>query len=144
MFSSTGGKRTFASLFLIFTLVMIPFGIVYYTSTDFYKERFQQWRKNNERASQPIQSSQATDQFILSKDEKLEINKICLEFKGIKEKHFLFNLYLLDFDRQQSFPVQVSKKEAKEPFTFGGHQFTMLSGNDRFIKLKLIDSYQTP
>ena len=144
MSSPTRGKRALASLFLIFTLVMIPFGIAYYTSTDFYKQRFQQWRQNNERASQPSPTGKIADQFILAKDEKLEINEICLEFKGVQEKNYLFNLYLLDFDRQQSFPMQVSKKEAKEPFTFGGHRFTILTGNDRFIKLKLIDRYQTP
>lgn len=144
MSSSTGGRRTFASLFLILTLVMIPFGLVYYTSTDFYKSRYQQWRKNNERASKPTQSSQITDQFILSRDEKLELSKISVEFKGIQEKNFLLNLYLLDFDRQQPFPLLVPKKEVREPIIFGGHQFTILSGNDRFIKLKLIDSYQTP
>jgi hypothetical protein len=76
--------------------------------------------------------------------EKVDFKKISLEFKGVQEKAYLLHLYLLDFDRQQPFPVQVSKKDSKEPITFGGHQFKIVSGSDRFIKLKLIDSYQTP
>ena len=144
MSSSGSGRKALASAFLILTLLAIPFGMVYYTSTDMFKTRYQQWRKNNEEAARPSPVNQNTDQFILTKDEKLELNKISLEFKGIQEKAYHLNLYLLDFDRQQPFPVQVSKKEAKQPITFGGHQFRILSGNDRFIKLKLLDSYQTP
>ena len=117
---------------------------IYYTSTDTYKARYQQWRKNNEQAAQPAKVNRNIDQFTLSKDEKLELKKISLEFKGVQEKAYHLNLYLLDFDKQQPFPVKVAKKDTKEPITFGGHQFKILSGNDRFIRLKLLDSYQTP
>jgi hypothetical protein len=144
MSSSGPGRKAFASAFLVLTLLAIPFGMVYYTSTDTYKARYQQWRQNNEQAAQPEHAAQSIEQFILSKDEKLDFKKIALEFKGVQEKAYLLNLYLLDFDRQQPFAVQVAKKDAKEPITFGGHQFKIVSGNDRFIKLKLIDSYQTP
>jgi hypothetical protein len=144
MSSSGSGRKALASAFLIFTLLAIPFGMVYYTSTDTYKARYQQWRKNNEQAAQTKPARQTIDQFILTKDEKVDFKKISLEFKGVQEKAYLLNLYLLDFDRQQPFPVQVSKKDLKEPITFGGHQFKIVSGNKRFIKLKLIDSYQTP
>lgn len=144
MSSSSGRRRTLGAMFLVFTLVGIPFAMVYYTSTDFYKARYQQWRKSNEEASRPTPARQNTDQFILTRDEKLKVNKICLEYKGVQEKKFLFNLYLLDFDPKQPFPVLVSKKEAKQSFTVAGHQFKMLSGNDRFINLKLLHSFQTP
>ena len=144
MFSSSGRRRALASLFLILILVVIPFIMIYYTSTGFQGARYQQWLKRNERASQPNPSGQPTDQFIVSRDKKLEINKICIEFKGVREHKFILNLYLLDFDRQQPFPMEVSKKEARESITFGGNQFVILSGNDRLIKVKLIDSYQTP
>ncbi|MBT8346088.1 MAG: hypothetical protein KJO60_16310 [Desulfofustis sp.] len=144
MSPSGSSRKALASAFLVITLLAIPFGMVYYTSTDTYKARYQQWRKNNEQAAKPPQAKQSIDQFILSKDEKLDFKKISLEFKGVQEKAYHLNLYLLDFDRQQPFPVQVSKKDSKEPITFGGHQFKIVSGNDRFIKLKLVDSYQTP
>ena len=142
--SSAGGRKTIASLFLILALGLIPFGILYYTSSENSDARFQQWRENRRQAVQPVQPTTSTDQFVLTREEKLELNKISVEFKGIQEKNFLLNLYLLDFDRQQPFPLLVPKKEVREPIVFGGHQFTILSGNDRFIKLKLIDSYQTP
>ena len=144
MSSSGTGRKALASAFLMLILLAIPFAMVYYTSTDIYKDRYQQWRKNNERAAQTKPVRQTIDQFILSKDEKVDFKKISLEFKGVQEKAYLLNLYLLDFDRQQPFPVQVSKKDSKEPISFGGHQFKIVSGNDRFIKMKLIDSYQTP
>lgn len=144
MSSSGTGRKALASAFLVLTLLAIPFGMIYYTSTDTYKARYQQWRKNNEQAAQPAPVNGNIDQFTLSKDEKLELKKISLEFKGVEEKAYHLNLYLLDFDKQQPFPVKVAKKDTKEPITFGGHQFKILSGNDRFIRLKLLDSYQTP
>ena len=142
--SSTGDRRPLVSLFLILALGLIPFGILYYTLGDKSDARYQQWRESRRQEVEPVQLIKSTDQFILTKDEKLELNKICIEFKGVENKNFLLNLYLLDFDRQQSFPVQVSKKDIRESITFGGTQFTILSGNDRTIKVKLIDSYQTP
>ena len=142
--SSTNRRKTLAGLFLVVTMA-IPFVMVYYVSTDSYKARYQQWRKTNEipntRQSQAIQNS---DQFILTKNQKLEINKIGLEYKGIANKQLLINLYLLDFDPKQPYPIKVSKKEAKKGFTIGDHRFKMLSGNDRFINLKLLESFQTP
>ena len=144
MSSSGSSRKALASAFLVFTLLAIPFGMVYYTSTDTYKARYQQWRKNNEQAAKPVQAKQSIEQFILSKDEKLDFKKISLEFKGVQDKAYLLNLYLLDFDRQQPFPMEIAKKDAKNPITFGGHQFKIVTGNDRFLKLKLIDSYQTP
>ena len=144
MSSSGTGRKALASAFLVFILLAIPFGMIYYTSTDTYKARYQQWRKNNEEAARPAPVNRNTDQFVLSKDEKLELKKISLEFKGVQEKSYHLNLYLLDFDKQQPFPVQVAKKDTKEPITFGGHQFRILAGNDKFIRLKLLDSYHTP
>lgn len=142
--SSTGGWKTIASLFLILALGLIPFGILYYTVSEKSDARYQKWRENRRQGVQPVQSIKSKDQFILTKDEKLELNKICIEFKGVENRNFVFNLYLLDFDRQQSFPMQVAKKDIRESITFGGTQFTILSGNDRTIKLKLIASYETP
>ena len=142
--SSTGDKRPLVSLLLILALGLIPFGILYYTLGDKSDARYQQWRESRRQAAEPVPLIKSTDQFILTKDEKLELNKIGIEFKGVENKNFLLNLYLLDFDRQQSFPVQVPKKDIRESITFGGTQFTILSGNDRTIKVKLIDSYQTP
>ena len=142
--SSTGGRKPLISLLLILALGLIPFGILYYTLSDKSDAQYQQWRENRRQTAQPVQLNKSSDQFILTKDEKLELNKICIEFKGVENRNFLLNMYLLDFDRQQSFPMQVPKSDIKESITFGGTQFTILSGNDRIIKLKLMDSYQTP
>jgi hypothetical protein len=142
--SSSGGSKTLASLFLLLALGLIPFGILYCTLSEDSDARFQKWRENRRQEVQPVKSIKSTDQFILTKDEKLELNKIGIEYNGVQNKNFLFKLYLLDFDRQQSFPMQVPKKDIRESITFGGTQFTILSGNDRTIKLKLIDSYETP
>jgi hypothetical protein len=131
-------------LFLLLALGLIPFGILYCTLSEDSDARFQKWRENRRQEVQPVKSIKSTDQFILTKDEKLELNKIGIEYNGVQNKNFLFKLYLLDFDRQQSFPMQVPKKDIRESITFGGTQFTILSGNDRTIKLKLIESYETP
>ncbi len=142
--SSTDGRKTLASLFLILALGLIPFGILYYTLSEKSDARFQQWRENRRQEIQPVQSIKSTNEFILTKDEKLELDEICIEFKGVQNRNFLFNLYLLDFDRQQSFPKQVPKKDIRETITFGGTQFTILSGNDRLIKLKLLERHAPP
>jgi hypothetical protein len=141
--SSTNRRKTLAALFLVFTLA-IPFAMVYYVSTDSYKARYQQWRKSADEAGRPIRSKQAADQFILARDEKLEINNISLEYKGIMRKNLMINLYLLDFDPQQPYLVEIPRKQAKDGFTIADHQFLLISGNDRFINLKLLDSFQTP
>ena len=144
MSSSPNRRKALGALFLFLTLVGIPFAMVYYASTDYYQARFQQWRKKNVEASNAVSARRSPDHYVVARGEKLKTNKIWLEYKGIEEKKFRFDLYLLDFDPKQPFPVQVSKKEAKESFTVAGHQFKMLSGNDRFINLKLVHKFQTP
>ena len=142
--SSTNRRKTLAGLFLVMTMA-IPFAMVYYVSTDSYKARYQQWRKSNEIPNTgQSQAIKHTDQFILTKNHKLELDKIALEYQGIENKQLLINLYLLDFDPKQPYPVKIPKKEAKKEFTIADHRFKMLSGNDRFINLKLLESFQTP
>ncbi len=135
-------KGWLAVLFILSTLA-IPFVIVYYVSTDSYKERFRGWRANNEAAGLPSKSKISRDEILLMKDEKVLIDGTCLVYKGIKDKQLYLDLYLLDFDPKQPFSRNIPKKSPPETIKLGNNLYRIDSVNNRFMKLKILSRFKT-
>lgn len=135
-------KGWLAVFFILFTLA-IPFAITYYVSTDSYKERFRGWRKNNEAAGLPSHSKISQNEILLMKDEKVIIDRTCLVYKGIKDKQLYLDLYLLDFDPEQPYTRNISKDAPPESIKLGNNVYSINSANNRFLKLKILNRFNT-
>lgn len=127
-------NRAVTAFFLILCLI-IPFGLIYYLSTDAYLERSLHWQ-GNMGAMQQAQNMRKKDQVILLRDERQEIGRNALVYKGIKRKTIYLDYYLLDLDSQQPYAKEISKKEAKKGFSLGDEKYEMLSVSDNVLVLK--------
>ena len=85
---SSEEKSWIAPLFFI-TFLAIVVGVLYYISTNYYKQRFPQGREEFDYGGRPVQSTATTDQVILTKNEKLTLGRTCLVFKGTDKKMIL-------------------------------------------------------
>lgn len=141
--SSSNRKKWFAIFFIIVTLA-IPFVMIYYVSTDTYKERYQKWRKASDEAGRTIQSKIAAGQMILTRDQRLEYRRTALVYKGTERKNILIDLYLLDFDPQQAYQLKVLKRDAKQGVDLGGNYYELISVNKKYLSLKIVNTTQTP
>jgi hypothetical protein len=90
-----------------------------------------------------IQSTGATDQVVLPKNEKFVIGRNCLVYKGVEKKTLILDLYLLDMDPEQAYEKRFPKKEAKEEMRLGGDTYRLLSVNDRYMTLKILRTSPT-
>lgn len=140
--SSSTRKKAFALFFIILTLA-IPFAIIYYLSTDYYKERYQQWRKNSDESGREIRSTITADRIILKKNEKLVVGRTCLVFKGLEKKVILVDLYLLDLDPEQPYLIKLPRRDTDKDLIIGGNTFKLVSVNNQYLNLQLVHSPQT-
>jgi hypothetical protein len=139
---STENRRKYFAIFFVFVILAIPFAMIYYVSTDTYKERYRNWRKRSDEINRTVRSTVSSDQVVLSKDEKIKVGRTYLEFTGFEDRTIFLNLYLLDLDSQQAYPKKFSKKEAKKGITIGGNKFKLIAVNKRFLSLKLLNPPQ--
>ena len=128
----------------IFFILGIPFIIAYYVSTDSYKERYKNWNKRTEEVRLPYHSKVTAEQVLLLKDEKVVVDRTCLVFKNANDKEIQLDLYLLDLDPEQSYPLCILKKNPKKEFWLGNTKYRVVSVNKRSLKLKILDRYQSP
>ncbi len=136
-------NKAFA-LFFIFLTLAIPFAMIYYLSTDYYKERYQKLRKNPNEASREIRSRIPADRLVLKKNEKLLVKRTCLVFKGVEKKAILLDLYLLDLDPEQPYLIKLSTQDADKELIIGGNKFKLISVNNQYLNLQLLSSTETP
>jgi hypothetical protein len=142
--SSQGRKKILALLFMLLVL-SIPFGMMYYVSTDYYKNRFQEWRMRNETApALPARTGVKDNQIILLKDKKQQVGKMALVFREYRQKKIFLDVYLLDLDPQQPYPLEIKKQGAKQELLLGEHYYQIVSVNNRYLNIKRLDAYQSP
>jgi len=137
-------KGWLAILFISFVLCIIPLSIAYYISTDFYNERYKKWNKKIEEVRLSYLSKVTAEQVLLLKDEKMVIDRTCLVFKNVNDKEIQLDLYLLDLDPEQSYPLCILKKNLKKEFWLGNTKYRVVSVDKRSLKLKILDRYQSP
>ncbi len=142
--SSQGRRKILALLFMVLVLG-IPFGMIYYVSTDYYQNRFQEWRKRNEiTPALPAPNGVKENQVILLKDKKQQVGKIALVFKEYRQKTIFLDIYLLDLDPQQPYPLEIKKQGSKQELLLGEHYYQIVSVNNRYLNIKHLDTYQSP
>lgn len=123
----------------------IPFGMIYYVSTDYYQNRFKEWRKRNEIASTlPARTGVKDGQIILLKDKKQQVGKIALVFKGYRKKYISLDIYLLDLDPQQPYALEIKKQGSSQELLLGESYYQIVSVNDRYLNIKRLNTYQSP
>ncbi len=127
-------------MFIVIGLA-IPFAIVYYVSTPFYKARYQGWRDRSAAASLQRQPKPASDQVVLIRDEKAFIGRTCIVFKGVVDKKVTLSLYLLDLDPDVPYCLNLSKKNIHDGIWLGNNRFSLLSVSENVLTLKIQDSY---
>ncbi len=137
-------NRKLSATLLLLLILAIPFVLIYYLSTDFYKRRAEQWQQTPAATSQVTRTRVNSEQVVLKKDEKVAVGRTSLVFKGIEKKKIQIDLYLLDLDPEESYRLQFSKKEAKKEFSIGDHKYRLLSANERFVNLKIVSHFRTP
>lgn len=90
-------------------------------------------------------SKMSGDRVMLVKDNKLVIDKICLDYKGIDEEMVLIDLYLLELDDEQPYLKKIRRQDIDEKdIRFGDHTYRLVSANDSIVKMELIDIFSTP
>lgn len=124
---------------IIITLLAIVLGVLYYVSTDFYKQKHPQGRKEFDYGGRPVQSTATADQVLLTKNEKLVIDRTCLVYKGVEKKIILVDLYLLDLDPEQAYEKRFLKKDAKKEILLGEGRYRLLSVNNQHLILKKLN-----
>jgi hypothetical protein len=134
---SSEEKSWIVPLFVI-TFLAIVVGVLYYISTDYYKQRFSQGREEFDYGGRPVQSTATADQVILTKNEKLILGRTCLVFRGVKKKMIIVDLYLLDLDPEQPYEKRFSKKIAKKEMMLGEGRYRLISVNNQHLVLKTI------
>ncbi|WP_300458683.1 hypothetical protein [Desulfobacula sp.] len=135
-------KGWLAVLFIVFTLA-VPFAIIFYVSTESYKDRHHAWRKNSETARLPIRSKITADQVLLVKNEKIIIHRTGLVFKGLTNQQIQIDLYLLDLDPEVPYSLNFSRKSLVEGIRLGHGMYRLLSVKDTLLKLKIQGVYPT-
>ncbi len=138
-------NRKLSATLLLLLILAIPFMLMYYLSTDFYKRRAEQWQTSSTAVMGSTQKSRVnTDQVILKKDEMIDVGKTRLVYRGIENRMIQIDLYLLDLDPKESFRLKFSKKQAKKEISIGDDKYRLLSMNDRFLNLKIVSQFRTP
>jgi hypothetical protein len=128
---------------LIITLVAIVLCIVYFTSNDISQPLNPQASREFDYSGRPTQRLATPSQIILTKNEKLDIGRNCLVFKGIDKNVVIIDLYLLDMDSEQAYQKRFLKKEAKKELSLGEGKYRLVSVNDNYLTLKIINEPST-
>jgi len=135
-------NRNWLTPILIITLIAIVLGVVYFASNDFSKQT-PQASGEFDFSGRPTQTMATPNQIILTKNEKLDIGRNCLVFKGLDKNVVIIDLYLLDMDSEQAYQKRFLKKEAKKKLSLGEGKYRLLSVNDRYLTLKIINEPST-
>lgn len=136
-------KKTWTTPLFIIVVIALSFLLLYYSSSYLNDQRTPQTRKAVDYASRPVNSIGKSGQVILQKNEQSVVGRTGLVYKGVEKKVVILDLYLLDMDKEQAYEKRFIKKEAKREMVLGGKRYRLLSVNDRFLTLKLLDSPST-
>ncbi len=136
-------KNTWSTPLLIAGLIVCVFGALYITSSYLSTQQAAMARRDLRYTPTTMQSTGATDQVVLPRNEKFVIGRNCLVYKGVEKKTLILDLYLLDMDPEQAYEKRFPKKEAKEEMRLGGDTYRLLSVNDRYMTLKILRTSPT-
>ena len=141
MASANGNNKL--KLFGIISILVLSFLALYYVSTDTYQKSA---RARQERADviNTTQKAQKPNQVVLKKNERREVGRTALVYRGMEKKEILVDLYLLDLDPKQGYTKRVSIPDAKKELKLGGVTYSLVSANRNYLTMKILRLSQTP
>jgi len=140
----TPNRKGLIGILFIFLVLAIPFAIAYYVTSSNYNEKIKKWRTSPQDSQLTNHSKVTADQVLLIKDEKVVINRTGLVYKSNDQAVIKLDLYLLDLDPEQSYPLCIQRMNPKKTFWIQNTQYSVASVNKQSLKLKILDRYLTP
>ncbi len=143
---SSNKSKQLSTYFFTFIILLAALAVTYSlsSSTVIERSRPKEVPAKITTARLSFASSFNKGDAFLVKDDKLVIGKTCLDFKGLDDDSFVVDFYLLDLDDEQPYPKKISRDKIGKEIHFGDYTYTLVSVNDRFVKLKLEKFFSTP
>lgn len=145
MYSPTSSKQSLAYIFT-FTAVLLALVAVYSkisTANASVSGAYNESNGSGESHSE-LTSTIYNNNVFLAKNDKLEIGRTALQYKGISKGKFLIDLYLLDLDRQQSYLKSFTIKEKGKEIHLGDCTFKLISAKKNYVNMQLLSLSSTP
>jgi len=140
---SSSNNKNSLKLFGIISVLALSFWAIFYVSTDKYQQNA---KLRQERADtiNNTEKPQNADHVVLKKNERHDIGRTSLVYKGAENDILLVDLYLLDLDPKQSYLKKIKEVEAKKELDLGGVKYRLISANDKYLTLKILHLSLTP
>ena len=140
--AKTHPKRWLAVMFIALCLA-IPFGIIYYVSTQGFQERYENWQQTAEPVPAESESPAADDRVVLALGDRVEVANTALVYKGLVSGQVCLDLYLLDLDSEHPYQQRFSADMEDASIRMGDITYSVVSANNRVVVLKILRILQT-
>jgi len=131
----------------IIAALTLSFWGLYYLSTDSYRQRSEVNRIPERQTATDSGGKTAapkTDRLVLKKDERIDVGRTSLIYKGIEDSKIVVDLYLLDLDPKQGYLKKIEEDKAEEGVLLGPVTYRLISANDSYLTLKIVNMTHTP
>ena len=140
--ASPNNKSTL-KLFGIISVLILSFWAIFYVSTDTYQKNAKA-RQDRADTINKTAKAQKPDQVVLKRNERYDIGRTSLVYKGVDKNIIFVDLYLLDLDPKQNYLKKIKTAEAKKELDLGGVKYRLINANQRFLTLKILRLSVTP
>jgi len=131
----------------IIAALTLSFWGLYYLSTDSYRQRSEVNRIPERQTATDSGGKTAapqTDRLVLKRDERIDVGRTSLIYKGIEDSKIVVDLYLLDLDPKQGYLKKIEEDKAEEGFLLGPVTYRLVSANGGYLALKIVSMTRTP
>lgn len=136
-------KRLFAIIFILVPFVL-AFAMAYYNSAnsvvkpyEIFKKKFYNQNPLHRYQSAPSIIPIPADQVILNRNEKFFINGTCLVYKGLDQGVVSLDLYLLEFDPDQPYPMRLTTSSFDEGIWLGDSLYKLVTVKKKTLRLRV-------
>ncbi len=140
---SSSNNKSALKLFGIISVLALSFWAIFYVSTDTYQKKAKVRQERAETINK-TEKSQKPNQVVLKKNERHDVGRTSLVYKGVEKNTIFVDLYLLDLDPKQSYLKKIKMSEAKKELDLGGVKYNLINANERFLTLKILRLSVTP
>ncbi len=140
---ASSNNKNSLKLFGIISVLALSFWAIIYVSTDKYQQNA---KLRQERADiiNKTEKFKKANHVVLKKNERYDIGRTSLIYKGIEKDVIFVELYLLDLDPKQGYAKKFKAAGAKKEIDLGGVKYCLISANDRSLKLEILRLSLTP
>ena len=130
-------------VFGIVIILALSFWAIFYVSTDTYQKNAK-IRQERADAINKIEKVKKADEVVLKKNERRNVGRTSLVYKGKDRDSIVVDLYLLDLDPKQSYRKEFKEAEAEKELNLGGVKYRLISVNNSYLTLKILHLSLTP